>query len=637
MISLTFSRNKIFAVALGLLFATLVLLKLHGFSITIWKDIIDGSAHEEVIFGHNQAIRGDDYLVALPTIISQINHSPPFPVYNTLIGHGQNMLAVFPVPIKHWISIFRPQLWGYFISAEYGIAWNWWFNFLGLFFSFFLVFNEISEGDLFLSFWASITLVFAAFFQFWSLNSAPAAIFTACSFLFFIRLLEAKNTAHSIFHAILLGWSGTCLLFVMYPPFQITLGYLFLFMAGGFLITPKFSLMKKSTQALFLIIPIIIFGAASFYFFDEIKEFVKIILNTSYPGRRESQGGAFDLVFLFSNNFLPFPWLDHWDNFVNICEAGSFIFFFPLIGSKILINAIIQRKLPKPFPFFIILYITFILIWDFYGIPKPLSQWLFLTMVPEGRTYIGLGIANIVLAVWYLANANLYKFDWISKSLLMLWTTFLVYVGLKVKTFSPDLSTYAFGGALIVNVALSWMLIAGRRYFLVVLALLSLLMTAWFNPLVKNGLDYMYNNPLSKKILELDAQKNQNSNWVTFGGAGLPNLFRLLGVHSIDGVHFYPQFDIWNILDPEKKYYNIYNSYAHIHFRLADNSETTKFESPMKGEFFVDIHPSNPNFQALNVDYALLVGDNLDELKAIDTWEYVFSYHNRHIFKIKSR
>ncbi|HTP30060.1 MAG TPA: hypothetical protein VMK12_30935, partial [Anaeromyxobacteraceae bacterium] len=66
------SRRAVLAVALGLAaFAILVLLRLHGFSISCWHMVIDGSPAPEVLAGHPQWIRGDDWYVQLPLALSQ--------------------------------------------------------------------------------------------------------------------------------------------------------------------------------------------------------------------------------------------------------------------------------------------------------------------------------------------------------------------------------------------------------------------------------------------------------------------------------------------------------------------------------------------------------------------------------------
>ena len=206
-------------------FAALTSLHLHGYSIPMWRTCIDVSPPDEVVYGKPRSIRSDDWVVFIPYILSQVSHNPPFPIVNKNIGSKQNML-ILSVPVLHWATIFRPQIWGFFKGGDFGLSWNWWFNMFGLFYVFFLVFMIISRDQFYLSLFASITFLFSPFVQFWSLNQASLCIFMGLSFIFATRVINSKGIKQCLFYALLLGWSGVAYILVFYPPYQITLGYL---------------------------------------------------------------------------------------------------------------------------------------------------------------------------------------------------------------------------------------------------------------------------------------------------------------------------------------------------------------------------------------------------------------------------
>ncbi|MDP3980131.1 MAG: hypothetical protein Q8Q33_01815 [Chlamydiota bacterium] len=346
--NISIQRKYLIALSVVLLFIVLLITHLHGYSISRWRAFIDNSEAEEVILGEIRSVRSDDYLVGIPLILAQRVHQPAFPVINTLIGNGQNML-MNQVPIQHWISIFRPHIWGFFIGSDFGLAWNWWLNILGLFLSFFFVFNIISRNDIFLSAFASLALLFTPFMQFWSLNCAPICTFMALCFISLVRMFSSKSKAEIWIFSLLLAWSGAGFILQLYPPYQITLAYLFLFMSFGYFLREKNYLTLKDnvfhkSLGLTLAFSLTIIIAVIFYL--QSKEVFDIMLNTDYPGKRSEIGGGYGLWRLLSSPFVP--WLDvrNWHAFFgNICEASSFIFFFPMTCILVLWSALRFERL----------------------------------------------------------------------------------------------------------------------------------------------------------------------------------------------------------------------------------------------------------------------------------------------------
>ena len=72
--------------------------------------------------------RSDEWAISTIWSLAQFHHQPRFPVRNTNIGAGQNMLLV-SVPVWHLSSIARAATWGYFLFGQQaGLAWAWWFS-----------------------------------------------------------------------------------------------------------------------------------------------------------------------------------------------------------------------------------------------------------------------------------------------------------------------------------------------------------------------------------------------------------------------------------------------------------------------------------------------------------------------------
>src|SRR6185503_12395317 len=95
---------------------------------------IDTNGLQNFLMGTPKIIRWDDAAVYTPYALSQLSHNPRFPVVNTNICNGQNMLLVPHTPVWHIATLARPATWGYFfLGAQRGLAWQWWFQIFACF------------------------------------------------------------------------------------------------------------------------------------------------------------------------------------------------------------------------------------------------------------------------------------------------------------------------------------------------------------------------------------------------------------------------------------------------------------------------------------------------------------------------
>lgn len=65
--------------------------------------------------------------------------------------------------------------------------------------------------------------------------------------------------------------------------------------------------------------------------------------------------------------------------------------------------------------------------------------------------------------------------------------------------------------------------------------------------------------------------------------------------------NFYPDLDLWSKLDVNKKYFNIYNRYAHINLVLTTNSTSFKLLHPDS----IQINLNISYMKKMNIKYIL--------------------------------
>jgi hypothetical protein len=636
-------RHKILCGTLALLFALALLLRLHGWSTPIWHQMIDGSPKTEVLFGRPRGIRSDDFLLDIPMILAQTAHQPSFPVINHNIGTGQYMLAPIKAPAKDFIILYRPFAWGFLFGNDLGLSWMWWGLTLGLFYSFFLVFMLVSRNLFWISFWAAFALVFSPYFQFWSFHKAEIAIHWAGAFVAAAYLLAARKRWIIWCAGIFLGWSiGGVALDHIYPPIAVTVGWLLPFAGAAWCWEHRKTLPWNECRldrAGAGVLALAIVGISLGMFFREGREYLQLIQNTTYPGRRFSTGGGFPLWAFFSHDFFaescnhPGSWLG------NICEDASFIFVSPAVWCLLLVLLVQHRRWLDAWSLILAVYVAGVMIYTYVGFPDWLAHLTLFGMSTNNRTQMGLGLADLLMLVAALSNSRLRESlnlntRWIG---LLLWVSLLVAGGFWFKSYWPHLKLYwlAAGVAFQAMLACLWWSKNFRSWGMALLALASFAYTIGFNPWVRGGSDYLFRNPLSAKILELDRSDRNIHPWVVMGNFIVSNFPRMIGVKSLGGYHGYPDFDLFKSFDPAGKYYPTYNQCGFLDFEAGDSMDAA-FTSPSPGVVVVNINPSSAAFDKAGVRFFIAVGQpTIRVFEESGNFNKLFSEADKAIFERK--
>lgn len=124
------------------------------------------------------------------------------------------------------------------------------------------------------------------------------------------------------------------------------------------------------------------------------------------------------------------------------------------------------------------------------------------------------------------------------------------------------------------------------------------------------GLDIYTDKPVAQKIRELSAE-NQDALWLTSGSVfsqyALANDARV-----INSINYYPTMDRWQALDPDGKYADVYNRYAHISITITKQTPTS-FDLVAPDAFNLDLNYKdicllNPTYFLSNTKYDSIPG-----------------------------
>lgn len=601
--------HRILVIVLLALFILSLALRLHGFSLPQWHAELGGPA-TEILAGQAREIRADDWAAALSTILSQYEHHPRFPVFNRDIGLGANMV-VSPIktPVCHYITLFRPHLWGYFFGRDFGLSWHWWSLLLGLFYSYFLCLFILSGGRFVIAAAGALLIAYSPFFQFKSLEYAEIAIFAALVFVSFVHLLFTDSSKQQIVHALILAWCLGGLFLNFYPPSQITLGYLLIFVTSGFLLQRRSNLLAQrhwSLRLVYLVGAVGLAAVAVVTFVIQGWAILRIISHTVFPGQRFVTGGDYPCWHVFANNFFLQFFIPENLPGTNISEYGSFLFFFPVLAVWAIYRMWIDCRINWLW-MASILFCLFMVTFAVVGFPAWLSAVTFMSKVPPNRSMVALGVANAILLCAMTGSREREKLGKVALLIVTTgWGLFLLVMARSIVHNFPDLTL----GELILPVLaltiLGFALLYGRlaKIAICVLALISIGASCWFNPIVRGGSAFLYRNPLALKMLSMSA-RDQKARWVTFGSMFCADYPRLLGLPALNGTQSYPQFNLWSHFDPQRRFFEQYNRYAHVWFTVANHPAT--IDSPFLDQIKVSLPPTSPILNELGVRFFLVV------------------------------
>ena len=613
-------KTKIFLAILLLAYLLLSSLKIHTSNIANWDIFFGLEKSESVITGKPRFIRMDEWMISSPAAIGQYNAG--MPLKNSSVGE-LNAPVVWGLPVKDISTVLRPSLWSYFVfDVERAFAFSWNFNIFFFLISTFLLFMLLTKNN----FWLSVTGTFFIFFsgglQWWSYFIGNYMLYLNGMLISMVYLLYNKDRWPLIIAGLVFILSAYGFIFNLYPPFQVPLLYLYLFLFTGFLFQRKnFQSIKDNLRFKSIVfgISLVILILFTYHYYNLVKDTYTMMLNTVYPGRRFSTGGSLRDGKVFAEFFGIFMTDLHTPaQWQNICEASGFIMFFPIVFYAM---GYYYFKTKKTDPLLISLSIFLLLglIYVLIGFPAFLSKVTLFSMSPDFRTLPIVGVGNCFLLICYIASSKTEirkeKISWLELGIIAASTfVFMMIVTAQINKATQNFFSSTQVGVAIVLIVIAYLLTRYKNFRLAKMALLILLIgmvipNATVNP-ATNGLTPILQNPLvvdSKVIHDQDP----SARWALFGNTRLTHLLKANGIDMFNSVKLVPPMKDMSVLDPTKKYDSIYNRYAWMtmnskqvsQFFDVNWNDTVIFRQTFQDGYTIFMDPCSPKLKQLGVKY----------------------------------
>ena len=528
------------------------------------------------VLGHNQGVRSDEWLVLTPFAIAQYNHKPKNPILNKNLGEdGQNMLIVgmTGAPVAHISAIAKPATWGYFVfDLKRALSWNWCFPIVGCFLALAFVLNRLSDGHWKHGFLFSALFCCAPYVVAWSNWPAYVIFFPCVIFLCALQILKTYTAYKLVILGAVMGIAMAGYVFVLYPAWQVSVGYVFVAITANVVIREKLYNALNGKRILAYAFAMSLAGVVVGLWWVDAKPAIELMERTVYPGQRITTGGIATLPSLLRGftNITTLYKLD--SSFSNQSEIASFYYFFlPLL--MLFVIHLLQKTVTS-LEWVLLSIILFILFYMFYGIPLEWARYSLWGRVPPLRADLALGLSCTLLTyVLFIRKHEPIVSPTLINSIAMLaalaWA-YVVYHSMRqlAPSILADFNAGITTALLIVATAIGYCLITDRLKTFICLSLgLSFATTASFNPIniaptqinvrLTDAKHAQLANLLSKhRVLVLE-------NTVT-------TMFLLAsGVPVANGIFYYPQKTLWSRLDPSGVQADTYNRYMHLTYLSA--------------------------------------------------------------------
>ena len=532
------------------------------------------------ILGSAKPVRSDEWAVFTPMALGQATHHPSFPVVNHNLGlDGQNMLVVgmIGMPVAHISALAKPATWGFFfLDQRRALAWYWWFPVFGCLLALWGLFSLLIPQHWRLSLALATWFCLSPYPAAWSYWPAYAVFFPSLALCSLILILRGQTPWRLLVLILALGLSFAGFVFILYPPWQLPLAYLYLLLLIGLVVRDRLYRNFDVPRLAALGCATAITGVLVWWWWADARPAVQLMLNTVYPGQNFQIGGRMSVPMLLRGitNIVSLYRLNCAG--INQSEVASFVYLFVPLLAAMFFNHCATRS-ARVFQSAILVFVGFTLTFMLVGVPQSIAKWSLWGFASEGRADLALGLAYVILCGLVLANRKVaVDASWRRQSFVYLialvWAVFMVYVFRWLPNnawfgLSPGVEAVLLVAVFLCGV---WLIKGDARKFIAMNIVWSALTVLAFNPLVRAPKEVRV-APQLQNDLQPFKSASPNRPRVLVLDRQIPAMYLLAaGVPVANGVFYYPQPTFWARLDPDKKQSDIYNRFHHLIFTAGD-------------------------------------------------------------------
>lgn len=590
----------------GLLFIFLVVFKIHGSSIGMWDNYYSDYGDNKpktVITGEPRAIRSDEWLVQTPLYLSQVVEDGKLSRVNDNIrSEGQDVIVSAYSPALDITNIGKPFNWGFlFLDAERGFSWYWCSKLILLLIFSYEMAYILSRKNKKVAILGAALITFAPASQWWFSSILDLIILSQALVVSVYYYLKSKDNRVKLLNVFMFIVAGIGFVISLYPPIQVSLGYLtliFLF----YIVFSNRSKIKKKDIIIFSLATLFILTVIGYFIFTA-KDALALLMGTSYPGGRIETGGNGD--FTQTLNYL-FGWLLPYKNvnYSNPSELSGYISLLPLIVILFFIRDKDEEdnKLKISVFIYLIIMCSFIL----FKYPEFLAKATLFSFVPTSRMIVTIGIGGTYFLFMLIPGLINKKNNVLKSSIITLVSLICLFIPLLGTPAKDYLGYFGIIVSIMIFGIIIYYIVRGYINEIIPFIVVFMLITGFFVNPIARGLDPIYGKEVSKAIRRINSELP--GKWVALDSLVGGNFLNANGVKVFNSVHFYPDINMWEKLDKEGKYESIYNRYAHIIVDITEGENEFELIHPDRIKVKININ----SLKEAGIKY-ILTNNSLDK------------------------
>lgn len=634
-----FIYRKRYIIAL-VIFACCVIMEYSGSSISAYRNYIQPEEQNTEylpIIGEERAIRSDEWNVNTPIAVSQvIDKDNPFGYFNdNLRGTETEMFSVASSPVLDIMLLAKPFFIGYILfGAAKGLSFMWCGKMIAMMLVSFELCMLISNKKKLVSMLGMLLITFSAATQWW--NITEYIIWGGLALVLFDKFMTSKSYKVKIGCAIGIFISAISYVFILYPAWQLTYGYVLLPIFIWIIWKNRKEYKFNFKDALIILMVIIAIAGIGLRYYMLSKDVLKAVSSTDYPGERfETGGGGKGTLFSYVYSiFFPYQ-----EGIGNPCELSGMISIFPIPMLAAIIYLLKNKNRTKHFSFLIPALIIgiFLSIWCLVPTNNFIAKITFMYMVPAGRATVPLGLLQILIMVYLMGNIKedekVCK-ESVAKGLAVILSIIILSIAIKtdVENILGNLKSYICGLILLVQIYLLLTINkkSSKNGLIALLIPIAIITGATVNP-VQKGIKILTEKPVAKKVQEIVSQDKENNMWLAID---VPNYYLASGAKVINSVNTYPNFEMYKTIlgdrASEEEYRKIYNRYAHVYVQIIEEEST--IELVQLDALYIKINPKT--IKELGIKY-IVGGIELEKYDTQDVkFEKIYDEYGLFIYKV---
>lgn len=639
------------------IFVFLVFFELNGSSVGVWTGYLPDAVNNGLLWGEPQSVRSDEWAITLPSVLAQ-DHSV-YQAQSDIVRGAETDVTLMPsLPTFSLITIFKPQNWGFLLfGAGHGVAWSWAILPIALFLVTIDLFLILTKGSKWLSVCAAVILTFSPYATWW--NCYGVLLYGQALVLALYWMLRSDKRWVRVLCGVLIPWLCGCYLFLAYPAWIVPCFFIFTIMGAWVAYEYRKDLKAVQNPAtrkpeLFTVVAcLVLFAVSVVLIFFGAGQAIEGMSNTLYPGTRFYTGGdgvpnLFDWVYSIYFGIMPTEAVTP-----NPSARSAYFSLFPI--SFILALYVIIRKKNKLLIALCaieLLYICMMVL----GLPDFVARFTMLSNVGSAnRMLIATGFLDVVVLMVSLheiinmrnseagaAGAPKVRFEWLRKNDAWMLIASSVCVGIIIcavcKVSMPAFWTkpnllLLFIASASVSISLGAILTryCQRAPKLLCISVFAIVFASGMcvNP-VQRGIGVLTENPVYKGI-ESVAASDPDALWVSEGSWVYGNLCIAAGAPTLTSTNTYPNMDLWNQMDPDGDYEEVYKRYANIETTVSSELAGEEFELIQADLIRVNFTPESLKELGVKYLFALQEHKDTDEV----TYNELFSYGNMIIYELQ--